>query len=406
MYIQLKIAADKTGLTEEELMSLALNSMLQFYYPDAEQSWQPVPEEKVREVYVTQCNRPNSAMMDPEEYRNFVHGRLKMWFKEMFFLQDEDISKIMSHDFYGYIKKYAAKPQQPERRKKNVFKAIGAAVLALDLRKESGGNESHEAKNASSTATKSYEGRSDGSSVRKQKPSAPPTPSLRQRIFNRHKPVLWMADPKRHSRIVDAFRSLVNKISFVSYSSKKKVFLMTGSDSKVGTSTILFNTGLMMGRILDRKILIVDANIYHPSLQIAFDASSAFCLTDYLLAGATLSDIVQPTFLPNLDIITCKRTDDKLLSPFSKPAFFTFFQEIREQYEIILLDSAPALQSSHTNMLLPEADGVIIVAEAGESRMRVLEELVRHLHIEGATILGSFLNKRRYPVPKWIYQVM
>ena len=404
MYIQLKIAADRTELTEEELMSLALNNIIQFYYPDAEKSWQPVPEEKVREVYATQNHRPNSAMMDTEEYRNFIQGRLTIWFKEMFFLREEDVLRIISHDAYGYIKKYVAKP--PTRRKKNVFKTIGAAVRAFDLRREGGGNGSHETQQNASTATEKHGGHSDGSSVRKQKPSVPPSPSLRQRIFNRHKPILWMADPKRYVRIVEVFRLLVNKISFASYSSKKKVFLMTGCDSKVGTSTILFNTGLMMGRILDRKILIVDTNIYHPSLQTAFDASPVVCLTDYLLAGATLSDIVQPTFLPNLDIITCNRIDDKFLSPFARSTFFTFFQEIREQYEIILLDSAPALQSSHTNILLQEADGVIIVAEAGETRMKVLEELVRHLHMEGATILGSFLNKRRYPVPKWIYRII
>lgn len=402
MYIQLKIAADRTELTEEELMSLALNNIIQFYYPDTEKSWQPVPEEKVREVYATQNYRPNSAMMEPDEYRNFVQGRLKIWFKEMFFLREEDIFRIISHDAYGYIKKYVAK-QKPKRRKKYIFKTIStAAVRVLDLGRECGGNGSNGTKNAS-IVTK---GHFDDRSVRKQKPLAPPIPSLLQRIFNRHKPILWMADEKRYFHIAEAFRSLVNKISFISYSSKKKVFLMTGSDSKVGTSTILFNTGLMMGRILDRKILIVDANIYHPSLQTAFNVYPTVCLTDYLLGEAKLSDIVQPTFIPNLDVITCKRIDDKFLSPFAKSTFFTFFQEIREQYEIILLDSAPALQSSHTNILISEADGVIIVAEAGETRMRVLEELVRHLHMEGATILGSFLNKRRYPIPKWIYRIM
>lgn len=405
MYIQIKIAADRTGLTEEELMSLALNNMIQFYYPDTETSWQPVPEGKVLEVYIRQNYRPNFEMMAYEEYRNFVHGSQKMWVKEMFFLLKEDVDRIIAHDSYRYIKKYAAKPQ-PERREKNVFKAIGAAVRALDLRREGGNNGSREAQNAS-IAAESCGGHSDDSSVRKQKLSIPPTPRLRQRIFNRHKPALWMAYPERYSRIVEVFRALANKIAFISHTSGKKVFLMTGSDSKVGTSTILFNTGLMIGRsMLDRKILIVDTNIYHPSLHIAFDASPAFCLMDYLLVGATISDVVQPTFLPNLDIITCNRIDDPLLSPFTIPAFYLFFQDIRKKYEIILLDSAPALRSSHTKMLLSEADGVIIVAEAGETRLRTLEELIRQLHMEDATVLGSFLNKRRYPIPNWIYRIM
>ena len=405
MYIQLKMAAERTGLTEEELMTLALNNMLQFYYPDEEKGWQPVPDEKIREVYIRQNYRPNFEMMAYEEYRNFVQGSQKIWFKEMFFLLEEDACRIIARSSYEY-KKIVPKPQ-PENQGKNVFTAIGAAVRAFDLRREEGGNGSRESQNVSASA-ESYEGHADrSSSVRKQKRAVPPTPRPRQRMFSRHKPTLWMAYPERYPNIVEEFRLLANKIAFISDTSRRKVFLMTGTHSNVGTSTILFNTGLMMGRsMLDRKILIVDTNVYHPSLHTAFDTFPAVCLMDYLFVGATLSDVVQPTFLPNLDIITCNRIDDPLLSPFTVPAFSLFFKDIREKYTIILLDSAPALRSSHTKMLLPEADGVIIVAKAGETQMKTLEELVRQLHMEDVTLLGSFLNKRRYPVPKWLYRII
>jgi Mrp family chromosome partitioning ATPase len=411
MYIPLKMAAGRTGLTEEELMSLGLNDMLQFFYPDAEKSWQPVPEEKVRHVYATLNHRPNSAMMSPDEYFDFVQRGEKMWFKEMFFLKEEDLYRIIAHDSYGYIKKYATK-KQPERLKKNVVKALGGVMHLFHSRRGRDNAENHSAQGEPKTLEENegmlnFGGRTNGHSARKYKPSVPSTPRLNRRMLNRHKPALWMVDPDRYSRIVEVFRALSNKIAFVNEMSKKKVFLMTGSDNKVGTSTILFNTGLMMGRsMLDRKILIVDTNIDRPSLHIAFDTSPAVCLMDYLLVGASLADIVQPTFLPNLDIITCNRIDDPLLSPFTRPTFSRFFKEIREKYEIVLLDSAPALRSSHTKMLLPQSDGVLIVAEAGSTRVRVLEELIRQLHMEGATILGSFLNRRRYVIPKWIYRAM
>ncbi|MCI5123086.1 MAG: hypothetical protein D3925_01065, partial [Candidatus Electrothrix sp. AR5] len=64
-----------------------------------------------------------------------------------------------------------------------------------------------------------------------------------------------MVEPERYSHIVEVFRTLANKIAFISDTRKMKVFLMTGSDDKVGTSTILFNTALMMGRsMLGRRI--------------------------------------------------------------------------------------------------------------------------------------------------------
>ncbi len=388
MYIQLRMAADRTGQSEEELMVLALNGMLQFFYPHAEKSWQPAPDNKVRQVYATQSKRPNSAKMSSEEYRDVIQGDHQIWLKEMLFLREEDIPRIIEYNSY-------TTNHLGRRTPKKKFRVIGGAVEALSSTQE----EVHTIRSSIENSESSFESTLN--------PSPPPSPKNIKRRFLRHKPALWMVAPERYSSIVEGFRRLANKIAFISDTKKMKVFLMTGSDSQVGTSTILFNTALMMGRsMLDRKILLVDSNIDRPSLHVAFEHSPDACLMDYMFAGASLADIIQPTFLPNLDIITCNRIDDPLLSPFTRPTFSRFFQEIREHYELILLDSAPALRSSHTRMLLPQSDGAIIVAEADKTQTRILEELVRLLNMEGATLLGSFLNKRRYVIPKWIYQVL
>lgn len=284
---------------------------------------------------------------------------------------------------------------QRRKTQKNIFKVIGGAIKALSSKQE----ERHTLQCAGKNSGGGFENT--------HKPSPPPSPRNIKRKLLRHKPALWMVDPERYSNIVEAFRRLANKIALISDTQKMKVFLLTGTDSQVGTSTTLFNTALMMGRsMLDRKILLVDSNIDRPSVHVAFDHSPTACLMDYMLSGASLTDIVQPTFLSNLDIITCNQVNDPLISPFTRPTFSRFFQEARGHYELILLDSAPALHSSHTRMLLPQSDGTIIVAEANKTQARVMEELVRLLNIEGATLLGSFLNKRRYVIPKWIYQAL
>ncbi|MCI5123087.1 MAG: hypothetical protein D3925_01070 [Candidatus Electrothrix sp. AR5] len=126
------MASDKTGLTEEELMILALNDMFQFFYPHAEKSWQPVPDDKVRQIYTytTQNKRPNSAMMDPEKYRDFLRSNHRMWVKEKIFLRKEDVDRVIAQDPYGYIKKHAASPhgdnqQHPGRIKKKSSRRSG-----------------------------------------------------------------------------------------------------------------------------------------------------------------------------------------------------------------------------------------------------------------------------------------
>ncbi len=237
-------------------------------------------------------------------------------------------------------------------------------------------------------------------------PLNPPGPKARgKKKLARNAPSLWIQEPDHYPGPTEVFRTLGGKIARINETENLNVFLMTGSDDNVGTSTILFNTGLMMGRSMPhRRVLMVDTNIDRPSMDVAFDHFSSSNLMDYLLGRESLTDIVQRTFLSNVDIITCNRIENPYLSPFGIPSFTRFIEEVREHYDIILLDSAPALKSSHTKMLVSKSDGVILVIEADRTRFEVLEELVRQLNLAGATILGTFLNKRRYVIPRWLYR--
>ena len=218
-------------------------------------------------------------------------------------------------------------------------------------------------------------------------------------------PALWMREPDRYPHVLEIFRSFANKIILFQDTQQCKTFLMTGTDAKVGTSTVTFNLGLILGRGMpDRQILIIDAHLESPTLHLAFNHVPSNGLLKYLLGRSPLVDIVQPTFIPNLDIITFSHLEDEILSPFSLPSFKKLLDEVGEYYDIVLLDSAPALKSSHTKMISAKVDGVILVAQANRTRFEVLDELVQQLNIQEANLLGSFLNKRKYFIPQWLYR--
>jgi len=225
------------------------------------------------------------------------------------------------------------------------------------------------------------------------------------KLRKKNKLSLWMREPDKYARISENFRTFAGKISVMNENKGWKIFLVTGSEESVGVSTITFNLGLIMGWDMpDRRILIADTNIAHPCLHTAFGHPPSPGLMEYLLDKLPLFEIVQKTCLSNLDIIPFCHTEHDILSPFSLKTFSKFMKEVREYYDFVLLDSAPVLSSSHTRILSSKADGVIIVAEAGRTRFEVLEELVRQLKSEGAKPAGSFLNKRRYVIPKWLYR--
>lgn len=229
--------------------------------------------------------------------------------------------------------------------------------------------------------------------------------AFKRKRIKRDTPHLWMLYPTNYPWILENFRTFANKIVLFTDTKKIKIFLITGTGSKVGTSTVAFNLALMLGwEMPGRRILLVDTNIDSPSLHLSFNCPTDVNLMDYLLGRSQLSDIINKTNIFNLDIIPFRSTDHDISSPFFLQSFSQFLKEIREYYDIILFDSAPILGSSHTKIVASKVDGVIIVAEANKTRFEVLEESVRQLNEVGASLLGSFLNKRRYVIPKWLYR--
>ena len=55
-------------------------------------------------------------------------------------------------------------------------------------------------------------------------------------------------------------------------------------------------------------------------------------------------------------------------------------------------------------MLANSVDGVVVVVDAGESRNDEIINAQRTIESAGGKFLGFVLNKRRYPVPEWLYK--
>jgi Mrp family chromosome partitioning ATPase len=81
-----------------------------------------------------------------------------------------------------------------------------------------------------------------------------------------------------------------------------------------------------------------------------------------------------------------------------------FWERIRKNFDVILLDSPPATIISGNFDYFSKTDGVVLVVEAEKTRLPVLESTVNKVKKSGGRILGIVLNKRRYHIPDFIYR--
>ena len=75
---------------------------------------------------------------------------------------------------------------------------------------------------------------------------------------------------------------------------------------------------------------------------------------------------------------------------------------LRSSYRVIIID-AGALSSDGALGWLARSDYRVLVIDANISTREILERQQKELEHSGITLHGSILNKRKYPVPRFLY---
>jgi Mrp family chromosome partitioning ATPase len=83
-----------------------------------------------------------------------------------------------------------------------------------------------------------------------------------------------------------------------------------------------------------------------------------------------------------------------------------FLGAIRQQFDLLVIDSTPITKSPDGLGIVPRTDGVILVVEAEKTKWTVVENTKQQIQNVGGNILGMVLNKRNYHIPNFIYRFL
>lgn len=77
---------------------------------------------------------------------------------------------------------------------------------------------------------------------------------------------------------------------------------------------------------------------------------------------------------------------------------------LKVAFDNILIDCRSLRTSAEAAVLASSVDGVVIVVGAGHARRDEILNAQRTIETAGGNFLGFVLNRRRYPVPEWLYR--
>ncbi|MGA2715359.1 MAG: AAA family ATPase [Bryobacteraceae bacterium] len=161
-------------------------------------------------------------------------------------------------------------------------------------------------------------------------------------------------------------------------------------DGKTVTACHLAAANAGMGR----RTLLIDFDLRRPQVDRCMGIESSKDLEDVLRGNAPWRSGRRPAGdrFPNLDILSLARGDAELAS-LAGAAVPLILAEGRKEYDLIVVDSPPLLGFSVPLDIAACADGVLLIAVAGQTDSRLIARCIAMLRQVGAENLGLVLNK-------------
>jgi capsular exopolysaccharide synthesis family protein len=172
------------------------------------------------------------------------------------------------------------------------------------------------------------------------------------------------------------------------------LFISAGAGD--GKTSVISNLGAALAGA-QRKVLLVDADLRHPTLHEVFGMENEIGLIEFLgkqlpASTADTRQLIRATQIPGLYLMSAGHPGVNAPEILASEHLSLLLRDLVKGFDLVLLDSPPVLPYSDARSLARQADAVILVVRANVTEIQAAIRARDTLAQDGADILGSILT--------------
>jgi capsular exopolysaccharide synthesis family protein len=200
------------------------------------------------------------------------------------------------------------------------------------------------------------------------------------------------------SALSEAYYSIRASLDYATLTGTPEVLLVTSSQPSEGKSTTCTALARDYARI-GKRVLLVDADLRRPSLQLQFGVGRSSGLVDVLLGHRRFQDSVLKVDVDHdrgsagFDLLPLGPVPSNPVEILSSNAISDFLAAAKPDYDIVILDGAPVMGLADAPLIARQVQTVLLIIEANRAHNGQAKAAVRRLQEVGAKIAGVVLTK-------------
>ena len=201
--------------------------------------------------------------------------------------------------------------------------------------------------------------------------------------------------------IVEAYKNIRTNTLALMTKKNAKVLAISSPNASEGKSTTALNIAITLSQ-LEKKILIIDADAHRPSIHKKLKIENNFGLLNLILDKTNLNDAIYH-HNDYLDVITCGTNTTKPSEILNSEKFNELLEELKSQYEYIILDTPPINPVSDALVIAQKVDAMVLVVRAGATSHEAFKKAIKSLGVLDIKADGVIINGAD-PRPKGYYK--
>jgi capsular exopolysaccharide synthesis family protein len=197
--------------------------------------------------------------------------------------------------------------------------------------------------------------------------------------------------------VAEQFRMVRSNLQYIIPKVEKPVLLVTSSFSGEGKSFISTNLGSVLA-ISGKRTVILEFDIRKPKIMKGLGLNERKGITNYIVGSAGFNEIIhQVPDVENLFVISCGPVPPNPAEMLLHRRVDELFQELRKQFDAIIIDSAPVGLVSDAMSLGRYADGTIYIVRHKytlKKQLQMIDDIYRQSKLPHVAIVINDINSR------------
>ena len=189
----------------------------------------------------------------------------------------------------------------------------------------------------------------------------------------------------------EAYKVLRSNIQFCG--KDVRVIVITSTHENEGKTVVSLNLGKCFSE-LGKKVLVIDADM-RKSVMAGRNTTSTHPegLSEVLTGMAELEECIHETQYPTLNLLFSGKYPPNPVELLSSSHFTKLLEKVREQYDYIIIDTAPLGLVIDAAVVGPKSDGVALLLSNGNVKRSQAQNVIEQLEKSGSKILGVIRNQ-------------